>query len=125
MLEKIISKGIKQEGPITFERFMDMALYLPGYGYYMSGKSVVGPDGDFFTSPHLHPVFGWLLAIQMDEMRRFLGEPKEFTILEIGAGRGFLAEGILAYIRREFNWGDGWHYIIVERNPRIQQGQEE
>ncbi len=124
MLEKIISERIKQEGPITFETFMDMALYLPGYGYYMSGESVIGPDGDFFTSPHLHPVFGWLLAIQIDEMRRLLGEPREFTILEIGAGRGFLAEGILSYIRREFNRGDGWHYIIVERNPHLEKEQK-
>lgn len=125
MLEKIISERIKQEGHITFEVFMDMALYLPEYGYYMSGKSVVGPDGDFFTSPHLHPVFGWLLAIQIDEMRRLLGEPGEFTIIEIGAGRGFLAEGIISYIGREFNWGDGWRYTIVERNPHVRLGQEE
>jgi len=124
MLERIISERIKQEGPITFETFMDMALYLPGHGYYMSGESVIGPDGDFYTSPHLHPVFGWLLAIQIDEMRRLLGEPGGFTILEIGAGRGFLAEGILSYIRREFNWGDGWQYIIVERNPRVRHEQE-
>ncbi|MEC4686232.1 MAG: SAM-dependent methyltransferase [Nitrospirota bacterium] len=125
MLKRIISERIKQGGSITFERFMDMALYQPEYGYYMSVESVIGPDGDFFTSPHLHPVFGWLLAIQIDEMRRLLGEPKEFTILEIGAGRGFLAEGIISYIRREFNWGDRWHYIIVERNPHMRQGQEE
>ncbi len=125
MLDRIIRERIRQEGPITFDTFMDMALYLPEYGYYMSGESVIGPRGDFFTSPHLHPVFGWLMAIQLDEMRRLLGEPREFTIMEIGAGRGFLAEGVLSYIRREFNWGDEWHYIIVERNPRIQQGQEE
>jgi len=125
MLEDIIKRMIRQEGALTFERFMDTALYLPGYGYYMSGRQVIGPGGDFYTSAHLHPVFGWLLAIQMDEMRGLLGEPGGFTVVEVGAGRGFLSEGIISYIRRELDWGDEWRYVIVERNPHVRQVQEE
>jgi len=125
LLKKIIIERIQREGFITFETFMDMALYYPGLGYYMSEKSVIGPEGDFYTSPHLHPIFGWLLAIQIDEVRRLMGDPEKFTILEIGAGRGYLSGGIISYIQRELNWHNGWRYIIAERNSYMQQKQKE
>ncbi len=125
MLEETIKEMIRLEGAITFERFMEAALYMPEHGYYMSGREVIGPGGDFYTSTHLHPVFGWLLAIQMDEMRSLLGEPPGFTIVEVGAGRGYLSEGIISYVLRELDWGDGWRYVIVERNPHMRRAQEE
>ncbi|NOZ26290.1 MAG: SAM-dependent methyltransferase [Nitrospirae bacterium] len=125
MLEDAIKRMIRRDGAVTFERFMEMALYMPEHGYYMSGRQVIGPEGDFYTSPHLHPVFGWVLAVQLDEMRSLLGEPGGFTIVEVGAGRGFLSDGIISYIRRELGWGDGWHYVIVERNPGVRRVQEE
>ncbi len=123
-VEKIIAEKIRQEGPITFETFMDMALYLPGHGYYMSEREVIGPGGDFYTSPHLHPIFGWVVAVQLDEMRRLLGAPGDFTVLEVGAGKGFLSEGILSYVERELRWRNGWRYIIVEKNPSLRRVQE-
>lgn len=116
-LEQIIRDKIGSEGPITFETFMEMALYHPQGGYYMSDAERIGPGGDFYTAPHLHPIFGWLLAVQLDEMKRIMGDPEHFTIVEIGAGKGFLAEGIIGYVMRELSWKRGWRYCIVEKNP--------
>lgn len=51
---------------------MEMALYHPEGGYYMTDGLRIGPDGDFYTASHLHPIFGWLLAVQLDEMKKAL-----------------------------------------------------
>ncbi|RJQ80071.1 MAG: SAM-dependent methyltransferase [Desulfobacteraceae bacterium] len=116
-LEQIIMKKIEREGPVTFETFMEMALYHPQGGYYMSDAVRIGPGGDFYTGPHLHPIFGWLLAVQLDEMKRIIGDPERFAIVEVGAGKGFLAEGIISYVMDELSWKHGWRYVIVEKNP--------
>ncbi|GBE02364.1 hypothetical protein BMS3Bbin06_01865 [bacterium BMS3Bbin06] len=113
---KIIIDRITREGPITFREFMDMALYYPGGGYYRSERMPIGPEGDYYTSPHLHPVFGWLLAVQLDEMRDKMGAPGGFTVLEIGAGKGFLARDIIDFVQRNLHWRN-WQYIILEKSP--------
>jgi SAM-dependent MidA family methyltransferase len=115
-LEQIIRQRIKSSGPIPFEAFMELSLYHHEFGYYMTEKSRTGPHGDYYTSPHLHPIFGWLLANQLDEIKRIMGDPAEFTVLEIGAGKGFLAEGILDFAQRKLKWKGSWKYIIVEKN---------
>lgn len=122
-LERVIIERIRREGPITFEAFMDTALYHRRFGYYMSDRPVIGPEGDYYTSTHLHPLFGWLLAVQIEEMRTLMGEPEGFTIVEIGAGRGYMAEGIISRIEERFGW-KGWRYVIVERNPHMWRRQE-
>lgn len=115
-LEEIIKSEIQRAGPITFETFMEMGLYHPDLGYYMTAKPRIGPSGDYYTSPHLHSAFGWMLANQIDEIKMIVGDPDDFTVLEIGAGRGFLAEGILDYACRNLDWKGNWKYIIVEKN---------
>lgn len=95
---------------------MNMSLYHPDLGYYMTAEPRIGPSGDYYTSPHLHPAFGWLLANQIDEIKRIMGDPDDFSVLEIGAGKGFLAEGIVDYACRYLNWKGNWKYIIVEQN---------
>jgi len=115
-LEQIIRQRIKSSGPITFEAFMGLSLYHREFGYYMMEKSRTGPHGDYYTAPHLHPIFGWLLANQLDEIKRIMGDPAEFTVLEIGAGKGILAEGILDFAQRNLKWKGRWKYVIVEKN---------
>ncbi len=121
----IIKEIIRNKGPVTFAEFMDMALYWPGLGYYMTERIPFGPGGDFYTSGHLSPVFGWMLALQIDEMRAMLGNPDDFCIIEIGPGRGFIAEGILQYSLEHLKWSENWKYILVEKNPALLRHQRE
>ena len=59
-----VIRRIDERGKITFAEFMDIALYWPQGGYYM-GREPVGAQGDFYTSPTVHPAFGTLLAVQL------------------------------------------------------------
>ncbi len=78
-------------GWIGFERFMQIALYEPGLGYYSAGAHKLGEGGDFTTAPELSPLFGACLAWQCAEALQLAGG----GILEIGAGTGRLAADLL------------------------------
>jgi len=122
-LERIIKEKIKQDGHIPFETFMEMALYHPGIGYYTSPEIKIGKKGDFYTSPHLHPIFGIMIGRQLEEMWEFMKSPSDFYVVEIGAGAGYLCKDLLEYLRdREiFN---SLNYIIVELNPAVIENQK-
>src|SRR4030042_139557 len=92
--EKIIER-IRKEGPVTFETFMEMALYEPMLGYYASEKTEIGKSGDFYTSTHLHSAFGAMIGRQIGQMREIMGKPADFGIVEIGAGAGYMCKDIL------------------------------
>src|SRR3990170_165248 len=111
-LEQKIIEKIKKEGPITFETFMEMALYEPDLGYYASEKTEIGKSGDFYTSPHLHPAFGAMIGKQIEEMWEIMQRPMDFHVLEIGAGVGHLCKDILVYLANRSSIPLA--YIIVE-----------
>ena len=90
-----IRAEIEASGPIGFDRFMELALYEPD-GYY--ARPPIGPGGDFVTSPHVHPVFGRLLARGVRELFDHLGGPDPFRLLEIGGGDGTLARQLLEHL---------------------------
>jgi SAM-dependent MidA family methyltransferase len=122
-LEKKIIEKITNEGPITFEAFMEMALYEPGLGYYASENTDIGKAGDFFTSQHLHPVFGAMIGRQLEEMWKTLGSPSVFHTVELGAGTGLLCLDIMNYLRDKALF-DALTYVIVEINPFLRDKQE-
>ena len=74
-------------GWLSFERFMDTALYAPGLGYYSAGARKLGAGGDFTTAPEISRLFGACVARQCAEVLSALGGG---SILEIGAGSGRL-----------------------------------
>ena len=85
-----------EHGKITFAEFMEVALYWPHGGYYAGGEPV-GAQGDYYTSPAVHPSFGALIAVQLFQMWRDMGRPSPFTVLELGAGNGLLCRDICSY----------------------------
>ena len=93
-----IRAEIGANGPITFARFMGLALYEPDLGYYRSADARPGRAGDFLTAPEMHPIFGAAIARQLDEVHRRLGAPGRFVVREHGAGSGALALAILEAI---------------------------
>jgi SAM-dependent MidA family methyltransferase len=99
----IIEDEIHRQGPISFARFMELALYHPKSGYYRSGHTVFGAGGDFYTAEQLTPVFGELLATFVSSLSsRTLDEA--FEVLELGAGRRDLRTALSAWNYRGFDW---------------------
>ncbi len=114
----IIRDKIRESGPISFRDFMEMALYYPGEGYYNSPREKIGKSGDFYTSTYLSSLFGQLLGKQFEQMWIWLGK-KEFTIVEIGAGRGMLCHDILHYLKDNTDLYSQLNYWIVEKSSAM------
>ena len=105
---------------IPFDRFMEMALYAPGLGYYVAGSRKFGETGDFVTSPEVSPLFAQCMARQAAEVLERLGAGE---ILEFGAGSGLLAADMLAELERLDRLPQ--RYAIVELSPELQSRQKE
>ena len=97
LLADQIFKEIKaQGGQISFAKYMEMALYMPGLGYYAAGKTKLGGAGDFTTAPELSPLFGQTIVQTLAPILEEIAKTSApLQILEFGAGSGALAESIL------------------------------
>jgi SAM-dependent MidA family methyltransferase len=122
-LGDILKAKIKEEGPISFRDFMDMALYYPSLGYYNSTENKIGKEGDFYTSPVLSSFFGEIVAKQMEEMW-FLLDKKPFTIVEYGAGTGALCSAILQYLKNNPALFNELRYCIIEKSESMKFQQQ-
>ena len=101
-LEQRISERIQREGAISFAAYMQMALYEPGCGYYVSGAHKMGwEEKDYATSTDLSTLFATCMGHQLQSMWEQLKRPHPFIALEQGAGRGHLAQGIRAWAEKE------------------------
>jgi SAM-dependent MidA family methyltransferase len=96
LLQRVHEAIAAQGGWLPFDRFMAMALYEPGLGYYTNDLQKFGamPDSgsDFVTAPGLTPLFGQTLAVQVQEALTQTGTDEVF---EFGAGTGALALQLL------------------------------
>jgi SAM-dependent MidA family methyltransferase len=88
-------------GAIDFSRYMELALYAPGLGYYSGGAAKLGPAGDFVTAPEISTLFGRCVARQAMEALAALGGGE---VLELGGGSGALAEAALAEAGGRLDW---------------------
>lgn len=122
-----LREEIVKQGPIPFSRFMEEALYHPAFGYYTSSGEKIGPQGDYYTSSSVHPIFGELLAKQFHQMLLPLGEGESgYTLVEMGAGKGSLCFDILRYFQRESPpFFSRLKYIIIEKSPALRERQRE
>ncbi len=107
-------------GAIPFERFMELALYAPGLGYYVAGARKLGAAGDFVTAPELGGLFGRCLASQCAEV---LARVDGDTVVEFGAGTGALAADLLAGLAEEGRLPA--RYAVVEVSPELRARQRE
>ncbi|MGQ9660401.1 MAG: class I SAM-dependent methyltransferase [Thermochromatium sp.] len=92
LADRIRTEILKAGGVLPFDRFMELALYAPGLGYYVAGAPKFGPGGDFVTAPECSPLFGRCLAVQCAEVLERLGGGE---ILEFGGGSGALSVQVL------------------------------
>ncbi len=115
LVKKIIDE-IKQDSSnsISFRRFMEMALYQPGLGYYVAGKNKLGQQGDFTTAPEVSPLYSLCIAQQCLQVLELI---EAASILEFGAGSGTMAAEILRYLDKQNALPK--HYYILEVSPDL------
>lgn len=119
-LQSLIANDIRRNsGWISFSRYMELALYAPGLGYYSGGAAKLGKDGDFTTAPEITPLFGQTLAqVAADLMSKTAPQ-----MIEFGAGTGKLARDLLTELS---NMGVPVHrYAIVELSGELRARQQE
>ena len=104
-LTQLIHREIRRNGVISFEQFMELALYEPGLGYYETQREV-GKEGDFFTSVSVGTLFGELLAFQFAQWMEAIDG--SIQLIEAGAHNGQLSCDILNTLKQ-------WHPIIYEK----------
>ena len=118
LLARIRAEIESHDGWIGFARFMEMALYEPGLGYYSAGAAKFGSAGDFVTAPEISPLFSRCLAAQCAEVLGALGGG---DILELGAGSGVMAVDMLEELEALGQLPR--RYLILELSADLRQRQ--
>src|SRR5258708_27607719 len=119
-----LTQSIRREidaagGWIGFARFMELALYAPGLGYYVAGAAKLGAEGDFVTAPEISPLFGRTLARQIAQLLERSGG----QVLELGAGSGTMAADVLGELQNIDRLPR--RYPILETSPQLVERQRQ
>jgi len=125
-----IASEIGRYGPISFARFMELALYHPQFGYYTRpsdpGAERIGWNGDFYTSSDVHPILGQAMARQAAQIDALLGYPDPFMIVEMGPGKGLLAKHLLSHCQlMSKSLAQRLRYVLIECSPAMRALQQE
>ena len=105
-------------GWLDFARYMELALYAPGLGYYSGGSTKLGAAGDFVTAPELSAALGVALAVTLEGELTAL---RADTVLELGAGTGSLAAQLLDTLAK---LGRDVRYLILEPSADLRERQQ-
>jgi SAM-dependent MidA family methyltransferase len=117
-LAEHIAATIAAEGDwIPFSRFMELALYAPGLGYYSAGARKFGAAGDFVTSPEISPMYAKCISRQATQVLRAVGG----DILELGPGSGLLAADLFGELKEVGCLPD--RYLLLEVSPDLRERQ--
>jgi SAM-dependent MidA family methyltransferase len=112
---------IHREGPIPFDAFVETALYSEG-GFFNRARGAGRAGRDFVTSPEVGPLFGALVARELDHWWSELDQPDPFLVVDAGAGRGRLAADVLAAAPA---CARSLRYVLVERSAELRALQRE
>ena len=105
-------------GWLSFEDYMDLALYAPGLGYYSAGAHKLGRGGDFVTAPEISRLFGACIAAQCAQV---LAALRGGAILEIGAGSGRLAADVLLRLEQSGQLPAAYSILEISADLRARQ----
>ncbi len=119
-----IKDMIAAEGPISVERFMELALSHPEHGYYMN-RDPFGAAGDFTTAPEISQMFGELIGLWSAEVWTQMGSPNPVRLIELGPGRGTLMSDALRAARLMPEFRDALDVTLIETSPKLAQIQYE
>jgi len=120
-LVELIKQHIEKAGGwLSFDQYMQLALYAPGYGYYSAGLQKFGEQGDFITAPEVGSLFARTLARPVSKL---LAEISGANVIEFGAGSGKLAADLLQELQSLKQLPE--KYLIIELSAELQQRQRE
>ena len=108
---------------ISFDKFVDIALYHKKTGYYMK-KNPFGKDGDFITAPNISILFSEMLAIWCIAFWEHLGYPKKINIIELGAGNGEMMYQMIKAFKRFDKFRESSNYFILEKSQFLKKIQK-
>lgn len=120
-LAGFIRNEMATKGPLPFSRFMELAMYAPGLGYYSAGKTKFGAAGDFITAPELGSVFARCVAHAIAPALRDIGAHAQ--MIELGGGSGAFAEDCLRELARLQALPA--RYALLEPSADLRQRQRE
>jgi NADH dehydrogenase [ubiquinone] 1 alpha subcomplex assembly factor 7 len=109
---------IGEDGPISLERYMALALAHPTYGYYMN-RDPFGAEGDFTTAPEISQMFGELVGLWAAEVWAAMGAPVPLRFIELGPGRGTLMSDALRAARVAPEFRAALDVCLVETSPAL------
>src|SRR5882672_2933771 len=111
-LAEHIAQAILAEGDwIPFTRFMELALYAPGLGYYAAGARKFGEEGDFVTSSEISPMFAKCFGLQTGQVLKAVGG----DVLELGPGSGVFAADLFETLKEQGTLPE--RYLLLEVSP--------
>lgn len=120
-VDREVADQIRRRGPLRFDEVMERALYDPVDGFFGAGAGA-GSRADFLTSPEVGPLFGAVIARAIDGWWAELGRPDPFTVIEVAAGTGTLAQSVLAASPECLG---ALTYVLVERSEVLRDRQRE
>jgi SAM-dependent MidA family methyltransferase len=123
-LKAHIKSLIAEEGPITVERYMELALSHPEFGYYMT-RDPFGASGDFTTAPEISQMFGELIGLWSAEAWTMMGRPKPLRFVEFGPGRGTLMSDALRAARIVPEFRAALDVTLIETSPVLAEIQHD
>jgi len=121
-LPDIIDMQIRTNGPMSIATYMGLALTHPREGYYKAGTPL-GAKGDFITAPEISQMFGELIGFFFVNLWQQMNEPKSFTLLELGPGRGTLMQDALRVATRAEGFENALHLQLYETHPELKAEQ--
>ena len=121
-LADLIDMQIRANGPMSIASYMGLCLTHPRHGYYKQADPL-GTDGDFITAPEISQMFGELIGFFCVNLWQQMGEPRSFTLLELGPGRGTLMQDALRVAVRAEGFGDALHLQLYETSEQLKAQQ--
>ena len=115
---------IKKSGEIPLDKFIDLSLYNKKIGYYMK-KNPFGKKGDFITAPNISRLFSEMIAIWIISFWKNLGSPRNFNLIELGAGNGEMMKVLLESFKNFPSFLKSCNIIIHEKSPILIRIQKE
>lgn len=123
-LKDDLREMIAEEGPISIERFMALALTHPTKGYYTS-HDPFGAAGDFVTAPEISQMFGELIGLWAAEIWSLIGAPSRLRLVELGPGRGTLMADALRAARAAPDFFQAVEVHLIEASDMLAERQRE